>query len=276
MSDSSESLSNIHDPAVSSSSTSAFNILQEDQHVSGESTCIPNLEVQPESRAGHPSRSHLLPLRFRDKLPVPLPAIPEPQSTPILRWVVLYVLNSFHTPLNKFGIGRDYSHRPLYDQDATVSIDQLSNIMPDPPSLNEPANHSGSSPPSQSPPWPWRNMSIWRLISWKMSSNSGLTSESQVTRLVHEVLKAKDFSLNDVPDDFNTHTEMMRFDASEATLDSNDIFQRDGWRESAVETLVPTRERNVDGNGQLFTVLGFHHWLLVAVIRVAFSEASSH
>ncbi|KAG2090391.1 uncharacterized protein F5147DRAFT_586706 [Suillus discolor] len=118
-------------------------------------------------------------------------------------------------------------------------------------------------------------MSIWRLMSWKMTSNSGLTSESQLTCLVREVLKAKDFSLDDVPDDFNAHTEMTRFDASEATLDANGIFQRDSWRESVAEILVPTRERNTDGNGQLFTVPGFHHRPLVDVIRAAFSEASS-
>jgi hypothetical protein len=86
-------------------------------------------------------------------------------------------------------------------------------------------------------------------MSWKMTNNSGLTSETQVTCLVREVLKAKDFSLDDVSDDFNAHTEMKCFDASEATLDPNSIFQRDRWRESAAKILVPTRERNADGNG---------------------------
>ncbi|KAG1770571.1 hypothetical protein EV702DRAFT_977943 [Suillus placidus] len=118
-------------------------------------------------------------------------------------------------------------------------------------------------------------MSVWCLMSWKMTSNSGLTSESQLTRLVREVLKAKDFSLDDVPDDFNAHTKMMRFNASEATLDPSGTFQRDNWRESVAEILVPTRERNADGNRQLFTVPGFHHRPLVAVIRTAFLEASS-
>ncbi|KAG1886587.1 hypothetical protein F4604DRAFT_1571698, partial [Suillus subluteus] len=203
-------------------------------------------------------------------------AIPEPASTTVVRRVVLYVFDSFRTSLNKFGIGREYCHRPSYDPDSIVSVDQLSNITSDSPPLDEQANHSQSAPPLQSPPWPWRSMSIWHLMSWKMTSNSGLTSETQVTHLVCEVLKAKDFSLDDVPDDFNTHTEMMRFDASEATLDPNDIFQRDNWRELVAEILVLTRERNADGNGQLFTVPGFHYRPLLAVIRAAFSEASSH
>ncbi|KAG1717967.1 hypothetical protein EDB19DRAFT_1651785 [Suillus lakei] len=259
----------INDPAVASSSTCTFDSPPEEQRAS---TCIPNSEVQPESGAGRPSRPHRLPLRFRDELPVPPPAIAEPASTTVLRRVILYVFDSFRTSLNKFGIGREYRHRPSYDPDAIVSVDQLSNIVSDYPSLDEPAR---SPLLSQSPPWPWKTMSIWRLMSWKMTSNSGLTSETQVTRLVRDVLKAKDFSLDDVPDDFNAHTETMRFDASEATLDPNDIFQRDGWTESAAEILVPTREKNADGNGQPFSVPGFHHRPLVAVIHAAFSEASS-
>ncbi|KAG2097224.1 uncharacterized protein F5147DRAFT_583689 [Suillus discolor] len=257
------SLPSINDSAVALSSASAPDIVQEEQ---------------PENQAGRPPRTHRLPLRFRDELPVPPPAIPVPASTNVVRRVVLYVFDSFRTSLNQFGIGREYRHRPSYDPDAFISVEQLSNITSNLPSLDEQDSTDHSripEVPSQSPPWPWRSMSIWRLMSWKMTSNSGLTSESQLTRLVREVLKAKDFSLDDVPDDFNAHTEMTRFDVSEATLDANGIFQRDSWRESVAEILVPTRERNTAGNGQLFTVPGFHYRPLVAVIRAAFSEASS-
>lgn len=263
-----------------SSSTSACNAPQDPEPEASTSTHTPDLEMQWECGAvptSRPSRLHRRPLRFRDELPVPPPAIEEPPPT-ALRRVILHVFDSFRTSLNKFGIGREYRHRPSYDPDAFVSVDQLSNIPSDPQSISEPApgHHStGSPPPSQLPPWPWKNMSIWRLMTWKMTSTSGLTSEAQVTRLVSDVLKAKDFSIGDLPDNLNIHTEMMRFDTSDGTLDPNGIFQRDGWRESAAELLVPTREKNPDGNGQLFTVPGFHHRPLVAVIRAAFSEASS-
>jgi hypothetical protein len=189
--------------------------------------------------------------------------------------VVLYVFDSFHTSINKFGIGWEYRHQPLYDPDSIVSIKQLSNVTSDSPSLNEPANNSENPLLLQSPPWPWKNISIWHLMSWKMTNNSGLTSETQITCLVCEVLKAKDFSLDDVPDDFNAHTEMKHFDASEVTLDPNSIFQRDRWRESAAKILVLTRERNADGNGRVFTIPGFHYQPLVSVICAAFSEPSS-
>lgn len=174
----------INDSAVASSSASAPDIVQEEQ---------------PENQAGCPPRTHRLPLWFRDKLPVPPPAIPAPALTNVVRRVVLYVFDSFRTSLNQFGIGREYHHRPSYDPDAFVSIEQLSNITSNLPSLDkqDSTDHSGiPEVPSQSPPWPWRSMSIWRLMSWKMTSNSGLTSESQLTCLVRKVLKAKDFSLD--------------------------------------------------------------------------------
>jgi hypothetical protein len=260
------------------SSTLASNNLQDPEPTDSTSTHTPDLEMQQECHGGaglRSTRPRRLPLRFRDELPVPPPTIEEPPPT-VLRRVILYVFDSFRTSLNKFGIGREYRHRPSYDPDAFVSVDQLSNVQSDPPSISERADHSTGSPfPSQLPPWPWKNMSIWRLMSWKMTSTSGLTSEAQVTHLVSEVLKAKDFSVGDLPDNFNTHTEMIRFDTSEATLDPTDIFQIDGWRESAAEILVPTREKNPGGNGQSFTVQGFHHRSLVAVICAAFSEASS-
>ncbi|KAG2090392.1 uncharacterized protein F5147DRAFT_658188 [Suillus discolor] len=108
------SLPSINDSAVASSSASALDIVQEEQ---------------PENQAGRPSRTHRLPLRFRDELPVPPPAIPAPASTNVVHRVVLYVFDSFRTSLNQFGIGWEYHHRPSYDPDAFVSVEQLSNIM---------------------------------------------------------------------------------------------------------------------------------------------------
>jgi hypothetical protein len=68
---------------------------------------------------------------------------------------------------------------------------------------------------------------------------------------------------------------MRRLDSSEAKLDVNDIYRRDGWKEVAAEILVPTREKNLNGNGRVFTVPGFQYRPLTAVIHAAFSEAAS-
>ncbi|KAG2055844.1 hypothetical protein BDR06DRAFT_1044714 [Suillus hirtellus] len=57
---------------------------------------------------------------------------------------------------------------------------------------------------------------------------------------------------------------------------SNQLSEaKDGWKETATEILVPTRERNLSRNGQLFTIPGFQYRLLTAVICAAFSEAAS-
>ncbi|KAF8452317.1 hypothetical protein L210DRAFT_789185, partial [Boletus edulis BED1] len=85
--------------------------------------------------SGRPIRSRRLPVRFRDLLPEPsLPSQANAEARPSesgptsrLPRVILHVFDSFRTTLNKFGVARDYHHRPSYDPDAFVTIDQLSN-----------------------------------------------------------------------------------------------------------------------------------------------------
>jgi len=216
-----------------------------------------------------PTRTHRLPARFRDEPPAPPPPVKQsPPST--IRQVILHVFDSLWMSVNLFGIGREYHHQPTHDPDAFVSADQLSNFRP--VSNPEPSN-AGVVSSLKPPPWSWRNMSIWRLMTWMMTGTNQL-SEAKVTWLVKEVLSAEDFSVQDL-NGFNAHTEMGHFDSSEADTYDNDIFQRDGWKETATEILVLTRERNPNGNGQPFTVPGFQYHPLTAVIRAAFSEAAS-
>jgi Plavaka transposase len=226
----------------------------------------------PNLHDNRPTRSRRLPMRFRDELPVPPPAIPQPPPSTLPR-VILHVFDSFRTTINEFGIGREYRHRPTHDPDAFVSVDQLSNVYPS----SSPNAELSSSPEvassSKPPPWPWKNMSVWRLMTW-MLTGSNQTSHAQATRLVKEVLSAEDFQIDDVKG-FNAQTEMRRLDSSEAQLNDNDIYRRDGWKEIAAEILVPTREKNPDGNGQPFTIPGFQYRPLIAVIHAAFSEATS-
>jgi hypothetical protein len=89
-------------------------------------------------------------MRFCDEPPVP--PLPIPQSPPSsLPRVILHVFDSFWTSLNQFGIGREYRHRPMYDPDAFISADQLSNFYPN-SSLNTELEVTSSS---KAPPWPW-------------------------------------------------------------------------------------------------------------------------
>ncbi|KIK81966.1 hypothetical protein PAXRUDRAFT_46299, partial [Paxillus rubicundulus Ve08.2h10] len=173
-----------------------------------------------------PTRSRRLPARFRDVLPEPPPPFsnseanttakdvllepppPDPESTQVpLPRIILHVFDSLRTPLNKFGIGREYRHRPSYDPDALLTVEQLAST----------AHYAVDNIPWAAkffpmlPPWPFKNMSIWRLMTWKMSGSAN-KSEAEVTHLVNDVLLAKDFSLEELQG-FNAHTETKHFDA---------------------------------------------------------------
>ena len=219
--------------------------------------------------SGRPVRSRRLPVRFRDVLPEPsLPSLPyseapsEPSTstseTRTLPRVILHVFDSLRTSFNKFSIARDYRHRPSYDPDVFLTLDQLSNITHEPAggSSRTVALDTPSLPPA--PPWPWKNMSLWRLMTWMMTGSTQKSS-AEVTRLVHEVIRSPDFD-HDHFIGFNAHTQMKQFDKSENVPgDSNDHLQQDAWQEQTVNISVPTRERNPDGNGQPFSIPGLFH-----------------
>ncbi|KAG2113258.1 hypothetical protein BD769DRAFT_1673788 [Suillus cothurnatus] len=179
----------------------------------------PSMATIPTPEGIHPTCSRRLPMRFCDEPPVPPPPIPQsPPST--LPRVILHVFDSFRTSLNQFGIGREYRHHPTHDPDAFVSVNQLSNFYPN-SSVPSSSNCEAISS-LKGPPWPWRNMSVWRLMTW-MLTGSNQSSEAQTTRLVKEVILAEDFEIKDMKG-FNAHTEMRRLDSSEAKLDVNDIY----------------------------------------------------
>ena len=109
-------------------------------------------------------RIRKLPARYRDQLPEPPVSTHDPPAPlSIVRRVFLHVFDSFRTRFNRFGIAREYRHRPTHDPDSIVTSDDLSNSNP----------HSSNQPDPQQeeayPPWPWANMSIWRLMTWALT-----------------------------------------------------------------------------------------------------------
>ncbi|KIO00576.1 hypothetical protein M404DRAFT_69932, partial [Pisolithus tinctorius Marx 270] len=119
----------------------------------------------------------------------------QPQSSG-LPHVILHVFDSIQTSFNKFGIAQAYHHRPSYDPDSFILLDELSNAYINP----EQTDTIPASLPAL-PPQPWKNMSIWRLMTWMMS-RSKQKSEAEVTRLINSVLRSDDFSIEDL-DGFN-------------------------------------------------------------------------
>ena len=231
-----------------------------------------NVAGGPEPEHTLPARNRRLPARYRDLLPEPpLPAVdpqPGPSSISILPRVFLHIFDSFRTQFNKFGLARAYRHRPSHDPDSFVTVEQLTQT-PNPIVPNSAETKRGD----YSPPWPWRNMSIWRLMRWK-ATGSNLKSDAEITRLVHEVIEAPDFDIQDLSN-FNASREASRFDAVEKEIPPEDVFAVDRWKRTSIDISVPTRENKKEGNGRTFSVDGLLYRPILDVIRAVFAEASS-
>lgn len=243
--------------------------------------------------SGRPSgRSRRLPARFRDVLPEP--SLPFPSSvdtdaasasessetTPrsILPRIILHVFDSFRTRFNAFSIAREYRHRPSYDPDSFLTIDQLTNTTHELPSgTGGPGMPSPDVLPPPPPPWPWKNIGIWRVMTWMMTG-SRQKSTAETTRLILDIFSSgadhNHFS------GFNAQTELKHFDKSENTPGhESDSYMpnqtQDAWKESTVKISVPTRERNASGNGKDFEIPGLFHRSLTGTIRAVFAEKAA-
>ncbi|KAJ7640945.1 hypothetical protein B0H17DRAFT_1148855 [Mycena rosella] len=104
--------------------------------------------------------------------------------------------------LNTFGLWRSYLHRPTYDPDSLVSLDDLSNQFAqrqNPTQSTQPPATTSAAPPSTA------NYSTSRLMRW---FNNGTTTKSQgeLNSLVHDVLLDPKFDVE----------ELAKFDAGRA------------------------------------------------------------
>ncbi|KAI6106218.1 hypothetical protein EV401DRAFT_1892712 [Pisolithus croceorrhizus] len=82
------------------------------------------------------------------------------------------------TSFNKFGIAWEYRHWPSYDPEHAVPAHELSS------STDNDGVTTCSDTQKRPPPFPWPNMSIWRLMAWQLTGN-GEKSSVETTRLVH-------------------------------------------------------------------------------------------
>ena len=212
-----------------------------------------------------------LPARYRDHLPeLPPPVDPAPPST-FLPQVILHVFDSFCTSFNRFGIAREYRHRPSYDPEHNVPAQELAKATDDGTAIGSDMEH-------KPPPWPWSNMLIWRLLAWQLTGN-GEKSSAETTRLVHDVLLTNDFKLEDLSG-FNAETAIKNMDKLEAALaldrQSTGAPEWDGWKTNVdVKIQVPLRKKCSEGTGKMFTVPDLAYRPLVSVIREAFTDPIS-
>jgi hypothetical protein len=131
------------------------------------------------------------------------------------------------TACNRFGIFRKYAHRPSYDPDHFIKPEDLANVSIRPADIApDEVPESQEQPP---PPWPFKNMSTYRLMNWA-NTGSNSKSEGEVTRLVAEVINAPDFDPADFIG-FNAHRENKVFDNAEmAAKVANEPWMKDGWK----------------------------------------------
>ena len=211
------------------------------------------ITTDPPEPAILPRRAQRRPANFQDVLPETPVAVPP---TPRLPMVYLMVTNPLTTARNTFGVFRKYLFHPSYDPDSVVNPGDLSNLGPRTPPIE-------LNPTEHEPPWPFSNMSVWRLVRW-MNIGSRSKSEGEVNRLVNDVLKSPDFSVEDVQS-FNAHRANTRLDASKKKNPLDDDFQV-----TSVTIEVPTGERTDSGEYCPFSVPGLRYRNLLSVIKAAF------
>jgi hypothetical protein len=224
------------------------------------------------THTGRPQRAYRLPARYEDihpEGPAPLPSAssfpPMAPGSLALPRVILHVRDFMKTGYNRFGLMREYPHRPSYDPDAFVRHADLSNYPQSQPiHLELPASHE--------PPWPFRNMSIYRLMEW-MITGSNQKSVREMDRLAKDVLGAEDFKLKDLAG-FSARQENIQLDNSER--DSTDTpYSCDGWVESAIEISVPCGLKDNNGLGRPFSIPGLQHRSLLAVMKAALADVTA-
>lgn len=118
------------------------------------------------------------------------------------------------------------------------------------------------------PPYPFSNMTIHRLMCW-MNSGSGRKSETEVARLVEEVLLAEDFDTK--------HLECFSIKKSLREMDNepgSEIKFPDDWIQASVTIEIPTKSKEEEARP--FSVPGFHFRPLVQVIRSAFADIQAN
>ena len=222
----------------------------------------PTAPEEPAMRTSRTRRTRQAPAQFRDILPEPPIPVPTPQSQ--LPTVYLMVTNPLKTAANSFGLFRQYLFHPSHDPDSFVNPSDLSNLAAHAPLPLPPISKDAS----RDPPWPFANMSVWRLMHW-MNTGSKSKSEGEVDRLVDGVLNAPDFHTGDLGN-FRAHRENSHLDMADKTSHLEDSFQV-----TSITIEVPTGKPDDSSTPRTYLVPGLRYRKLLNVIEAAFQEPLS-
>ena len=110
-------------------------------------------------------------------------------------------------------------------------------------------------------------------MTWK-ETGSALKSDTEVTQLVHDVLQAPDFDIQDLSlFDASRHTSQL--DTDHKSIPPEDLFSINKWKCMTVKISIPTWEKKKEGNGWTFLVDGLQYRPILNVLQAVFMEASS-
>ncbi|KAL0057051.1 hypothetical protein AAF712_016321, partial [Marasmius tenuissimus] len=222
--------------------------------------------------SGLPERTRRLPKRFRhdDPLPEAAPAVPSPSDSAVpsrLPRIRLIIRDTLRTLTNKFGLLREYLHRPTHDADLSVPIEELANYhwrgeggFVKPPEVQ--------TETSTEPPWPFKSMAVHLLMKWANTGGSAKTY-SEMDRLA-AIISRPDFNPNDLIG-FNAKRESRRLDTARSNTKSTTYLNN--FSKASIDIDVPSGEKDVPP--QKFAVNGLYYRDLLETIKAAFAHPLS-
>jgi hypothetical protein len=173
--------------------------------------------------------------------------------------ILLTLRDSLQTAFNSFGICRLYPRRPSFEPSKFIPSSLLARLCPT----------IVQGPDSQAqvllPPYPFPNMTVYRLITW-MNSGSHRKLETEVQRLIEEVIQADGFDTQRL-EGFSVRRSLQELDMDEG---GEKIVFPDDWIEANVALNIPTKSR--EEGPKKYTVPRFHYHPLIQVIRTAFAD----
>ncbi|KAJ3972040.1 hypothetical protein EV361DRAFT_949176 [Lentinula raphanica] len=219
--------------------------------------------------SGRPQRNRRLPARYRDFLPEGTSAIvnpapsdeedsPEPEvPLPRIRRLTLTLRERLKTCINSFQLWREYPHKPSYDPDGEVGIEDLSNL----PTQRIPDDDESSSDSESASPL---NPTQTLLTAWQNNGNA-TKSHGEMNKLAH-LIQRPDFQVSELQG-YSAQAANAKLTKADEDWDHNKL--KDSFKETSIDIEVPSGDKNIPS--KTFSIPGLLYRSPLSVIRAAFT-----
>jgi hypothetical protein len=166
------------------------------------------------------------------------------------------------TDTNGFGLYREYTRAPIVDPEDNTTLEDLCSLTETPQESNTGTDTAFFHP--------FLNASVFRLLDW-FYSGSATKSKADLDSLVHNVILAEDFKLEDVKH-FSADREMARLDEYGNT--GSPFLAKDGWKEGSVKIRVPNAKSKFASESVApeFDIGGVYYRPLLEIIKGAYQS----